>query len=67
MEPRKPDSDLESAIHYHLTDKLKVGDIKSVLAQVPGEADDANWNWVMEMKDGRYALITGGCDYTGWD
>lgn len=62
---RKPDYDLQAAINYHL--EIKVEDIVSVLAQIPGEADGPDWSWLIELKDGKFALIQGGCDYTGWD
>ena len=41
-------------------------DIKNVLAQVPGEADGMDWYWIVEMKDGKFYYVTGGCDYSGW-
>jgi len=32
-----------------------------------GENDERNWWMVCLLKDGRWALIDSGCDYTGWD
>jgi hypothetical protein len=42
-------------------------DIESILAVWQGENDGDDWRWVVRLKDGRYAFIQGGCDYTGWD
>ncbi len=64
-ERRTPDDDLRAAIDEHL--ELSVGDVVDVVAQVPGEADEANWYWIVRLGTGRWALITGGCDYTGWE
>lgn len=41
--------------------------VKRVVAVVEGENDGANWHWVVELNDGRFAYLQGGCDYTGWD
>lgn len=62
----KPDEDLEYGASFHdLSDRVK--QIENVLAQVPGEADGADWYWLCLMKNKRYGLFWGGCDYTGWD
>ncbi len=63
---REPDYDLVSCLKYN---SIGIGsdDIKHVAATIPGENDEWDWFWVVLLKDGRYALITGGCDYTGWD
>ena len=62
----KPDEDLEYGASYHgLSERVK--QIKDVLAQVPGEADGPNWYWLCLMKNGRYGLYWGWCDFTGWD
>lgn len=58
--------DLRAAIDYNSPGFL-VDDIAEVLAHVAGENDGADYYWVLEMKDGRFALLQGGCDYTGWD
>jgi hypothetical protein len=41
-------------------------DVEETIAMVDGEADGANWIFVGKLKDGRYAYVTAGCDYTGW-
>lgn len=38
-----------------------------MLAFINGENDGANWHWLVRTEDGKYAYLTGGCDYTGWD
>ncbi len=63
---RKVDYDLESCINYNLPG-IEVSQIKGIWACVPGEADGPNWYWVLELNDGRFGLLYGGCDYTGWD
>lgn len=42
-------------------------DIETVLAVYEGERDEEDWRWVLQLKDGRYVFLQGGCDYTGWD
>jgi len=42
-------------------------DVKGIVHCREGENDYANWLYVLEMNDGRFAYVTAGCDYTGWD
>lgn len=42
-------------------------DIAELIACEEGERDGANWIAIMRLKDGRFAFLTAGCDYTGWD
>jgi hypothetical protein len=42
-------------------------DVVRVVAAEDGENDDANWICIVELKDGRFAFLSAGCDYTGWD
>lgn len=42
-------------------------DVEIIIAQEEGEHDGANWVGLYLLKDGRYATVEGGCDYTGWD
>lgn len=46
---------------------FKVEDINCVLAVIEGENDEASWHWILRLENGRYAYLTGWCDYTGWD
>jgi hypothetical protein len=42
-------------------------DVVEIIAMVDGEKDEADWVGVFRLKDGRFLLAYGGCDYTGWD
>lgn len=41
-------------------------DVINIIAIREGENDGANWLGVFYLKDGRYAVLRAGCDYTGW-
>jgi hypothetical protein len=41
-------------------------DVQEIIAMSDGENDGENWVGVFKLKDGRFALIDAGCDYTGW-
>ena len=67
---------LHSAINFHLNNYSEYDEdraledneiIVKVLAEIEGENDGASWHWIVEFNNGKYAYITGGCDYTGWD
>jgi len=47
--------------------KLNVEEIEGSVAFVCGHNDEDEWIWVFKMKGGEYSLLSGGCDYTGWD
>lgn len=42
-------------------------DVVEIIAAVNGENDGADWVGVFRLKDGRFLVAEGGCDYTGWD
>ena len=42
-------------------------DVVEIIAAVNGENDGDDWVGVFKLKDGRFLLAYGGCDYTGWD
>lgn len=42
-------------------------DVKKVIAADDGENDGPPWIALMCLKDGRFAFLSAGCDYTGWD
>ena len=44
-----------------------VEDVKKIIGIQEGENDGAAWEICGQLKDGRYFLLTAGCDYTGWD
>ena len=41
-------------------------DVAEIIALVNGENDGDPWIALFRLKDGRYAYIEAGCDYTGW-
>lgn len=45
---------------------FKEEDIAGILAEIPGENDEFDWHWILELQDKRYVYVWGGCDYTGW-
>lgn len=42
-------------------------DVAEVIAAVNGENDGDDWIGVFRLKDGRFLVAEGSCDYTGWD
>lgn len=42
-------------------------DVKAIHGQVEGENDGPDWVVWGKLKDGRWFVARGGCDYTGWD
>jgi hypothetical protein len=42
-------------------------DVAEILCLIDGENDGAEWVGVFRLRDGRYASLMAGCDYTGWD
>lgn len=42
-------------------------DVSTVIALEPGENDGPSWIGVFRLADGRFAFLSAGCDYTGWD
>lgn len=44
-----------------------LADVAEVIATSEGENDGANWLCVVKLNDGRFAFVSAGCDYTGWD
>ena len=41
-------------------------DVAEVVAADEGENDGADWIAVLRLRDGRFAFLSAGCDYTGW-
>lgn len=44
----------------------KRSDVDYVIASVNGENNGDDWVGVFRLRDGRYLLASGSCDYTGW-
>jgi hypothetical protein len=42
-------------------------DVTQILGQVEGEHDGAAWVVYGKLRDGRFFVARGDCDYTGWD
>lgn len=42
-------------------------DVAYVIAYVDGEPDEDSWMCIVELHDGRFGYVEGGCDYTGFD
>lgn len=40
--------------------------VEAVIAYDVGENDSKDWICMVKLKDGRFANVHGGCDYTGW-
>ena len=41
-------------------------DVEEIIAICDGARDDDSWVGVFKLKDGRFASIRAGCDYSGW-
>jgi hypothetical protein len=52
---------------YVSTEPASRKDVAEIIAAVNGENDGEEWIGVFRLKDGRYLVAQGGCDYTGWD
>jgi len=58
--------DLSACLEYN-GQSFGTADIKKILAVIEGVRDEYNWSWIIELKNGKFVYMTGGCDYTGWD
>jgi hypothetical protein len=43
-----------------------IKEVAKVFASINGQNDEHNWEMIGQLEDGRYFLISAGCDYTGW-
>lgn len=66
---RYNDPNVSAAIDKaHVSDApFQRADVAEVIAAVDGENDGPNWIGVFRLNDGRFAFLSAGCDYTGWD
>lgn len=60
------DYDLNACLEYN-PQAFSLDDIAMVLAVHQGVNDKDSWRWILQLSDGRYVFLLGGCDYTGWD
>ncbi len=62
----------EAIYHQHSSrydpkDRGPVEDIIDIVAADEGIGDEKDWVAIVQLKDGRFAVMNAGCDYTGWD
>lgn len=78
LDPRIADGDWEEAFVYARTAEPVIGsaakaggftleDVAEVISTSDGENDGPEWLGVFRLRDGRFAFLSAGCDYTGWD
>lgn len=63
---RGMDYDFTAAVYYNDVD-VDLDNVKQVLVVWQGENEGDEWRWIFVTHDSRYAFMSGGCDYTGWD
>lgn len=61
----RPDDDLVEALQNNKTE-IALQDILNVVAEVLGGNDEYAWYWLLQLYSGKYMLLGGECDYTGW-
>lgn len=59
--------DLWRALDNNGTNTFSREEIKSIVAEVPGQNDELDWWWILKLDARKYLLLRGWCDYTGWD
>lgn len=42
-------------------------DVAEIIFMRAGANDAETWLGIFRLKDGRFAYLSAGCDYTGWD
>lgn len=83
MLPELSTYDWEEAFHYArrprrvLPDRTKDDcwagegftreDVVEIVSMEEGEHEGPSWLGVFKLRDGCFAFLTAGCDYTGWD
>lgn len=60
---RMDDYDFKECMKYA---PFKLEEVLGILACFPGEADGDSWEYIVQLKNGKYGYVTGSCDYTGW-
>lgn len=58
--------DLQLAIENNAINE-DIDNITHIVAEVCGENEEYDWYWIVKLKNGKFKLIWGGCDCTGWD
>lgn len=62
-----PNDDIWSALEYNSPSHFQIDEVESIEAEVPGANDELSWWWILRLVNDRYILVSGSCDYTGWD
>lgn len=58
--------DLISAIENNGLKTFTINDMDEIMYEIPGENDEFSWWWIIRLINGKFALLEGGCDHTGW-
>lgn len=45
---------------------FRLDDVEAVIGSVDGEEDGDSWVTLAKLRDGRFAVVHGGCSYMGW-
>lgn len=61
-----PNYDWQAGVE-HAPEEYALNHVAEVIRAEPGENDGASWLCVCRMDDGRFVVMSAGCDYTGWD
>lgn len=59
--------DIWYALDNNATKMFQPEQIEDIVAEVPGQNDEFNWWWILKLGIDKYVLVSGWCDYTGWD
>ena len=51
---------------FAYADEFTRDDVVKIIAMEEGTNDEEDWLGLFELKDGSYASVAAGCDYTGW-
>lgn len=60
------DPDLRSALSCNSLGQ-NIERIAKVVVSLDDGTDETNWHWIVQLVDGKFAYVSGGHDYTGWD
>lgn len=62
-----PGYDWENDKEGSAPEDFALAQVVEVVAADDGENDEEDWICITKMSDGRFAVMSAGCDYTGWD
>ncbi len=52
---------------FSFADDFTREDVVAIIAHDDGEQDESDWLGLFVLRNGRFAALSAGCDYTGWD